>query len=199
MAGRVLEPLHEITATAHLLATNARSERLIDGLLLLARSDRGLSRRDPVRFDLLVDQALREAALGEGLYFGSDLEPLEVPGDHVLLMHMVVNLVRDAVLHNYPGGNVSVQVRAHGRPALIVADTGPVLPDDVVPGLFEPFRRLRGAGTPGAGLGLSIVRSIAHAHQGTVTAQAIPDGGPAVEVNLPVTDVRTPPTYGKIT
>lgn len=92
-------------------------------------------------------------------------------------MHMVVNLVRDAVLHDYPGGNVSVQVRAHGRPALIVADTGPVLPDDVVPGLFEPFRRLRGAGTPGAGLGLSVVRSIAHAHQGAVTAQAIRTAG----------------------
>ncbi|WP_202919055.1 ATP-binding protein [Saccharothrix deserti] len=70
------------------------------------------------------------------------------------------------------------------------AALGAVPPDDVVPGLFEPFRRLpgtttSGTTTPGAGLGLSIVRSIAHAHQGTVSAQAIPDGGPAVEVNLP--------------
>ncbi|NUT47018.1 MAG: HAMP domain-containing protein [Saccharothrix sp.] len=182
-----------------LLVTNARSERLIDGLLLLARSDRGLTRRDPVRLDLLVDQALREAALGEGRYFGSDLEPLEVPGDHVLLMHLVGNLVSNAIVHNHLGGNVSVRVRGHGRPALVVANTGPTLPDDVVPSLFEPFRRMPGATTPGAGLGLSIVRSIAHAHQGSVTAQAIPGGGLAVEVNLPVTDVRTPPTYGKIT
>jgi signal transduction histidine kinase len=183
----------------HLLATNARSERLIDGLLLLARSDRGLARHDPVRFDLLVDQVLREAAPGEDRHVDADLEPLEVPGDHVLLMHLVANLVRNAILHNHPGGAVSVRVRGHGRPALVVQNTGPVLPDDVVPGLFEPFRRLPGTTTPGAGLGLSIVRSIAHAHQGTVGARAVPGGGLAVEVNLRVTDVRTPPTYGKIT
>jgi signal transduction histidine kinase len=186
----------------HLLDTNERSERLIDGLLLLARSDRGLSSREPVRLDEVVDDvvmSLEPLSVEHDVRVSWSPTPRTVVGDPVLLSHLVANLVRNAVLYNKPGGSVSVTVGT--SPALRVVNTGSLIPADVVPGLFEPFRRLRTerlAGASGSGLGLSLVRSIATAHHGTASARPNEGGGLLIEVNLPVTDVRGPPTYGKI-
>jgi signal transduction histidine kinase len=186
----------------HLLDTNERSERLIDGLLLLARSDRGLSSREPVRLDEVVDDVVRSLA---PLFEEHDVSvewsptPRTVVGDPVLLSHLVANLVRNAVLYNRPGGSVKISVG--DVPALRVINTGELITADVVPGLFEPFRRLRTerlAGAAGSGLGLPLVRSIATAHHGAASARPNEGGGLLIEVNLPVTDVRGPPTYGKI-
>ncbi|WP_309111831.1 HAMP domain-containing sensor histidine kinase [Saccharothrix sp.] len=181
----------------HLLATNVRSERLIDGLLLLARSDRGLGRREPVELDQLVEDVVYTFR-HEPQDISLEAEPVTVLGDPVLLAHLVTNLLRNACTHNHEDGHVAVVVRGT-NPLLVVANTGEVIPEEAVPGLFEPFRRLPGAGGGGAGLGLSIVRSIALAHQGNVSAYPAGGGGLCVEVNLPVTDVRTTATYGKIT
>ncbi|NUT91904.1 MAG: HAMP domain-containing histidine kinase [Saccharothrix sp.] len=181
----------------HLLTTNVRSERLIDGLLLLARSDRGLGRREPVEFDYLVEDAVH-AFRHEPQDIGLVAEPVAVLGDPVLLTHLVTNLLRNACTHNHQDGDVAITVRGT-NPVLVVANTGAVIPPDAVPGLFEPFRRLADTRGGGAGLGLSIVRSIALAHQGNVVAHPIAGGGLRVEVNLPVTDVRAAATYGKIT
>jgi signal transduction histidine kinase len=181
----------------HLLETNVRSERLIDGLLVLARSDRGLGRRVPVSFGDLVEDVLYDFRQ-ESVHIASELEPCQVMGDPVLLSHMVTNLLRNACAYNRPDGDVWVEVNATGT-TLVVANTGGVVAPEAVATLFEPFRRLPNSGTPGAGLGLSIVRSIASAHGGGVSARPIADGGLVVEVNLPVTDVRTSATYGKIT
>jgi signal transduction histidine kinase len=74
-----------------------------------------------------------------------------------------------------------------GRAELIVRNTGPRIPAYEIPGLFEPFRRLRDriAHDGGTGLGLSIVRSVAHAHGGDVTARPRDGGGLEVTVTLP--------------
>jgi signal transduction histidine kinase len=173
----------------HLLHTNERSERLIDGLLVLARSDQGLVSRLPVRLDEVADAVLRSAtgmATEQGVTVASRLEPRTVVGDHVLLERLVTNLVQNALHYNEPGGTVRVHVGA--EPAIVVINTGPVVPGEAVPGLFEPFRRLdrsRAAGRDGAGLGLSIVRSIVKAHNGVVYAEPNLGGGLRITVHLP--------------
>ncbi|MFL6127342.1 sensor histidine kinase [Actinophytocola sp.] len=175
---------------SHLLHTNERSERLIEGLLLLARSDRGLDSREPVRLDLVaasVVDGARHLAGESGVRVTSELAPRTVPGDPVLLERLVTNLVHNAIHYNAPGGSVTIEVGEY--PALVVVNTGPKVPSDQVNHLFEPFRRLnrdRTAHRSGAGLGLSIVRSVAHAHGGSVSATPNPGGGLRVTVKLPV-------------
>ncbi|MGW2201169.1 ATP-binding protein [Streptomyces sp. NPDC001774] len=178
-----------------LLDSNRRSERLIEGLLVLARSERGLEEREDVPLGEVVAEECEafgvecdEAGGGHGQGGGGGGGPV-VRGSRVLLGQLVRNLVANAVVHNVPGG--SVEVRVDGG-VVTVENTGPVVAPGEVPGLFEPFRR--GAGRdrmgPGAGLGLSIVRSIAAAHGGTVGAVARGEregGGLVVTVTLPVT------------
>ncbi|MEO6082709.1 MAG: ATP-binding protein [Umezawaea sp.] len=185
----------------HLLDTNLRSEKLIDGLLLLARSDRGLTQRGPVRLHDVVAEVISTCAeLADSRQVRVLVASSRriVVGDPVLLSHLVSNLVRNAILYNVPGGTVRVEVGS--EPALRVVNTGEPIPPDAVPGLFEPFRRYRTErlAAEGSGLGLSLVRSIAAAHDGSVTGCPNVGGGLLLEVNLPVTDVRATPTYGKI-
>ena len=174
---------------SHLLHTNERTERLIEGLLLLARSDRGLSSRVPVRLDQVVVSVLdgaRHLADDAGVTLTPRLAPRTVPGDPELLERLVTNLVQNAIHYNSRGGSVTVEVGEY--PALVVVNTGPKVPPDQVNALFEPFRRLdrdRTAHRTGAGLGLSIVRSVAHAHGGGVSATPNPGGGLWVTVKLP--------------
>ncbi|MER5306837.1 ATP-binding protein [Streptomyces sp. NPDC002773] len=174
-----------------LLDANRRSERLIDGLLLLARSERGLAEREDVVLGEVVEEEYAGACVAAG---GGGV----VRGSRVLLGQLVRNLVANAVAYNVPGGGGVVDVRVEGG-VLTVTNTGPVVPVGEVDGLFEPFRR--GAGRdrmgPGAGLGLSIVRSIATAHGGSARAVARgaeEGGGLVVTVTLPVT-VTTSPVF----
>ena len=179
MAGRVLE-------------ANVRSERLIEGLLTLARSERQLQADEPVDLDLVATDALSEAAAEIerlGLRVSSVLGRARVGGDGALLERLVANLVENAVRHNRPGGWVEVDTGRAGPLAVVrVANGGPSIPPEQVATLFEPFRRLnadRTGSDRGAGLGLSIVRSVATAHGGRTTAKALPKGGLEVTVELP--------------
>jgi signal transduction histidine kinase len=173
----------------HLLHTNERSERLIEGLLVLARSDQGLVTRVPVRLDQVVEGVLRSCtglAAEQGVTVASRLEPRLVVGDQVLLERLVTNLVQNAIHYNETGGSVLVTVAEH--PALVVSNTGPVVPSEALPSLFEPFRRLdkERVGHNGAGLGLSIVRSVAAAHHGMVYAEPNFGGGLRIIVGFPL-------------
>ncbi|MFI7544941.1 ATP-binding protein [Actinoplanes sp. NPDC049599] len=175
--------------TAQLLETNERNERLIEGLLVLAESDRGLLARTPLRLDHIVAEVLdahRARATEAGITITSTLRPRLVLGERVLLERLVSNLVQNAVRYNRPDGTIDVRVDAD--PALIVTNTGDDVPPDAVPALFEPFRRLSGARIHhggGAGLGLAITRSITRAHDGFIAASSTGHDGLRVQVSLP--------------
>jgi signal transduction histidine kinase len=175
-----------------LLATNERSERLIDGLLALAVSENEPARRGPVDLAAVAAQALdllgAEAA-ERGVAVRSELGAAPVRGDGVLLERLATNLLQNGIRHNETGGWVEVVTsQAPGGSELVVTNTGPVVPPYEVEALFEPFRRLsveRTASDRGVGLGLSIVRSVARAHGGTVAATPREGGGLVVRVALP--------------
>ncbi|MFC8075295.1 sensor histidine kinase [Streptomyces sp. NPDC057307] len=177
---------------AKLIDTAVGSEQLIEGLLLLAVSDEGLRRRERVALDetgAAVIDALAADAEARSITVGLTTRPVTVEGDAVLLDHLVHNLVANALRHNHPGGTVRVDVRPDGPGVVLeVANTGPVVAPETVPLLFEPFRRARArqhAPGEGAGLGLSIVASIARAHGGEAGAKANPGGGLTARVVLP--------------
>jgi signal transduction histidine kinase len=175
----------------HLLRTNERSERLIEGLLVLAESDRGLPGTVLLRLDELADSVIdahQEMAGRHALSLRRSLAERQVSGDLPLLERLIGNLVTNAIAYNEPGGWVEVEVASQPGPALTVRNTGQSVPAESVPGLFEPFQRLTADRTNqggGVGLGLSIVRSITAAHGGTLQARPRPGGGLIVEIDLP--------------
>ena len=176
---------------AHLIRTNERNERLIEGLLVLAEADRGLPGMVPARLDELAGSVVgthQELAARHQVSLRPVLASRIVSGDPLLLERLVSNLVANAIKYNEPGGWAEVEVASEPGPALIVRNTGQVVPAEAMTALFEPFRRLTAERTDhggGAGLGMSIVRSITTAHGGTVRAQPRPDGGLIVEIDMP--------------
>jgi signal transduction histidine kinase len=177
-----------------LLRTNERNERLIEGLLVLAESDRGLPGKIPVRLDELAGSVLdahEQLAAKHEVTLHRKLSERTVAGDPVLLERLIANLVANAIAYNEPGGWAEVEVAVADQPALAVRNTGQHIPAEDVTSLFEPFRRLgadRTRNNGGAGLGLSIVRSAVAAHEGTVRARPRPEGGLIIEVEFPQID-----------
>jgi signal transduction histidine kinase len=191
-SGRVPADLRELVDTV--LATNARSELIIDGLLTLARSESQAITRVPVDLsDAAADAVEQTAGEAAAARVTVDATPDQAGtvGDPVLLEHLALNLVRNGLRHNHPGGWVTVSTTARapsGEAELIVANSGPVVPPEHISALFEPFRRLghgRDPGREGVGLGLSIVRSVVRAHGGRLTAESREAGGLVVRVRLP--------------
>jgi len=174
-----------------LLEVNARHERLIDGLLTLARSEHAAFR--PVALDLadvarrVTDQARAEAGR-VGVRITRDLVAAPLLGDPVLLERLTLNLVQNAIRHNRPEGWAKVSTTTTSETVvLIVENSGPEVAEYEIPGLFEPFRQQEGrtSSVAGSGLGLSIVRSVARAHGGEVSGVPLPAGGLRVQVVLP--------------
>ncbi|QRX95437.1 MULTISPECIES: sensor histidine kinase [Streptomyces] len=176
-----------------LLATNERSEQLVEGLLLLARSENKIVDKRPVDLSEVASQAVdqtREEAQAKGVQLRGVRQQVFVQGNGVLLERIALNLVQNAVRYNVPeGGWVEVTTEPQpGCAVLVVSNTGPVVPAYEVENLFEPFRRLRTERTgsdKGVGLGLSIVRSVVRAHDGTITAEPREGGGLDMRVVLP--------------
>jgi signal transduction histidine kinase len=178
----------------NLLEINARHERLISGLLLLAGSENELSDRFPVDLADVAEHVAAQAAAEArraGVDLRTDAREALTSGDALLLERLVTNLVENGIRHNTgEGGWVAVASRAAGdrEVEVEVANTGPVVPAYEVPSLFEPFRRLgpeRVVTAKGVGLGLSIVRSVARVHGGRVAARPREGGGLVVTVTLP--------------
>ena len=177
-----------------LLATNERSEQLVEGLLLLARSDNEIIDRKPVDLaevaSRAIDQARSEAET-KGVEVRGERKPAVVQGNGVLLERIALNLVQNAVRYNVPeGGWVEVVTELRdGHATLLVSNTGPVVPAYEIDNIFEPFRRLRTERTgsdKGVGLGLSIVRSVARAHGGHIAARPREGGGLVMRVTFPI-------------
>ncbi len=175
-----------------------RSEKLIDGLLVLANTENS---PDMVDLDLAeitareVERASDEAdALG--LRLDLDLQPAPLQGERSLLERMVGNLVENAVRHNTADGWFSVSTRAaDDRAILEVANGGPVVSPEDADRLFERFYRpdkSRSRKTGGFGLGLSIVKAVVAAHGGSIDLVAPEEGGLRVTVGLPA---QAPASY----
>lgn len=172
-----------------ILAAGEDQERVIEALLTLARSQRGLDRREQIDLADVVPAVVAElddTAIAPELSTG----PAPTMGDRRLVERLVGNLVDNAVRHNETDGWAMVWTGiADGRPTIQVSNGGAPVPTDVVGKLFQPFQRLepRTAGRDGHGLGLSIVAAIADAHGATVVATANPNGGLTVTVVFPPT------------
>jgi signal transduction histidine kinase len=164
-----------------------QQERLLEACLLLARSRGGPGRCEPVDLAAIADDALGAHDL-RGLASVVALGPAWTAGDPDLLERLAANLVSNAVRHNVARGRIEVATGTDaGRAALVVANTGPLVPAAELRRLFRPFERLdRRPG--GAGLGLAVVQAVADAHRAIVTARPRAGGGLRIRVAFPAFD-----------
>jgi signal transduction histidine kinase len=168
-----------------------RAESMVEALLTLAVSDQGKLSTEFTDLATWAEDAI-DAAAPEierlDLHVDTTLDPAETTGDPQLLDRMIQNLVDNAVRYNEPGGWITLRTgTSDGAVYLQIANSGPFIPDDAVPSLFEPFRRMeaRTGVRDGVGLGLSITRSVVTAHRATVTARSQPAGGLDISVVIP--------------
>jgi signal transduction histidine kinase len=142
-----------------------RSERIIDSLLTLARSEGATPGDHPVDLGALANQVvarLEREAVAASVTLADDLAPAPVRGDEVLLERLIENLVRNAIRYNRPGGRVRVSTEAGGGGVrLAVRNSGEPIPPEDVDSLFEPFRRLGATGCARTRASASASRSCA--------------------------------------
>ncbi|GAA2080012.1 ATP-binding protein [Streptomyces albiaxialis] len=168
------------------LAAGESQERLIEALLTLASGERGLDldRRAPLDLAEVTGEVLRGLAPGPAV--GTGLARARTYGDADLVARLAANLVENARRYTPPDGWIHVHTgTSEGNALLHVANSGPAIPAQRIPALFQPFQRLdesRAAAPEGHGLGLSIVAAIARAHGARVRAVPGPEGGLAVTV-----------------
>jgi signal transduction histidine kinase len=158
---------------------------LLDGLMVLALSER--PQREPLDLASAVGAAARTVR-SEDVRVRLDLGSAAVRGERRMLERLAANLIENGVRYNAPGGYVAVSTRVHegGGAVLDVVNSGPHVDPAVAERLTEPFERGgRAHDGGGAGLGLSIVRSVAEAHGGRMTLTPRREGGLAVRVTLP--------------
>ncbi len=184
-----------------LLQVNRRNENLIDGLLVLASSEQRLEVRARVDLAEVTGRAIMSAqseADSRRIRIESNLQSGYVTGDPALLERLAHNLIDNAVRYNTGSGLGWIRVAVAAERDYVwlgVENTGPIVATSDLDVIFEPFRRLPSheritdtgttPGARGAGLGLSIVRSVAIAHGGGVSAAARPEGGLIITVTLP--------------
>jgi signal transduction histidine kinase len=188
------------------LAEGERQARLIDALLVLARSERGLDHREPLDLATVADSVvlgLAGNAEHPEIDVQTSLAPAPTEGDARLVERLLTNLVDNAVRHNTPGGIVEVVTGTRAGGAFLgVANSGPPIPAADLARLFLPFQRRDADSSDtdeGLGLGLSIVQAIADAHGATIAAWPRPAGGLHMEITFAVaapTDAR--PVVGTV-
>jgi len=176
-----------------LLVLSEEQERLLESLLTLAWSERGLDRQEPFDLAAVAEAVLRDPPPETelGVRIESEIEPAPAAGDAALAERLVRNLIDNAVRHNVPRGQVRVKTgTGTGGAFLSVANDGAVIPAAEVERLLEPFQRLGSDRTSPSdghhGLGLSIVHAIATAHHATLLVEARPEGGLTVRVEFPL-------------
>ncbi|MEO6879103.1 MAG: HAMP domain-containing sensor histidine kinase [Gemmatimonadaceae bacterium] len=184
-------------------AAARRLRRIVDDLFLVARADAGEQplRLVPVYLDEIVADCVRDArslADARGVHLSSDQLP-EAPtnGDELLLHRLILNLLDNAIKYSPAGATVTVRLAVTETDICVeVEDTGPGIPPDVQPRVFDRFVRADNARshdadtlTSGAGLGLSIARWIAEAHGGSLDLDKSSGSGSLFVLRLPVPGV----------
>ena len=163
-----------------------RSERVIDGLLILARTGI-IERSESVDLVPIVHDALEQASTDALEVTVEAPGALFVHGDRSLLDRLVRNLVTNAAIHNHEGGEITIALTSDGDHAsLTISNTGDDLDVATVSRLGEPFFRAGGSTAPGTGLGVAVVRSIVEAHVGRLDLSPRDGGGLVAVVTLPL-------------
>ena len=185
------------TVLTRVLETNRANRETIDALLDLADAQSGKLARENVDMEATVRDALGVIApevAERDLHVSSHLRAIQVPGDPVLLRQSVSNLLRNAARYNVDGGRITVgMARLDDGVRLTIHNDGPVVPEDKVDSLREPFVRGEGRGRTrgsGHGLGLAIVTAVATAHGGELHLSANPTGGLTSVLELPRGEVE---------
>ena len=173
-----------------------RLKKIVEGLFALSRLDAGEAQQESATFDLaelatLTTDQMCLLAEDKGVSIaGNFAQKVMVRGDRARLKQVLVNLLDNAIKYTSSGGKVTVSVTArNGKAVLEVSDNGIGIPADAMPHLFERFfhvDKARSRETGGAGLGLSIVKSICAAHEGRVDAQSKEGEGSRFIVELPL-------------
>jgi signal transduction histidine kinase len=172
------------------LASNKQQQQMIEALLTLARSQGGTDTGDAVDLaDLAQDAITLRAQRLEDITLAADLHPAPLTGDPALLERLVTNLIDNAIVHNVASGAwITVETGNESTGSwLRVSNSGPEVPESMIPEIFEPFRRIEGERTAtasGFGLGLSIVQAIADVHGAAIAARQVEGGGLEVEVRF---------------
>ena len=173
------------------LALGQHQERLVNALLTLATSERGVEVWEPFDLAQITETILTgrtHEADNQNIHIQASLPAAPATGDPKLVELLVANLIDNALRHNTPGGNIEVStISAPGRATITVTNTGPTVPASKIDRLFQPFQQ---AGSPrightdGHGLGLAIVGAIAKAHHAKITAHPRPHGGLDIAVTF---------------
>jgi two-component system OmpR family sensor kinase len=181
-------------AVQQLEAGVARAARLVEQLLALAREERGVGReRLPVALRDVAREVLEEMlplADRRGIDLGMErADAVSVAGDREALRVLVRNLLDNAVRYSPEGGRVDVSVERQDltpqRAVLVVSDRGPGVPIADRERVFDRFYRVPGTGSPGSGIGLALVRSIAAHHQALIRLDdGDGDGGRGLRVSV---------------
>lgn len=167
-----------------------RAAAIIEALLTLSTAEGSPRSRTPVDLAPAAEDALESAAADiarRRLELETDTAPALTCGDRVLIERLVSNLVDNAVRHNVDGGALLIRtLERDGTAELLVSNSGPRIPAELLPTLFEPFARgTRSSSVEGVGLGLSIARTIAVAHGASIQAEPRDGGGLEVRVSFP--------------
>lgn len=180
--------LREVATTV--VETTDRTERLLDGLLVLAASTRGVRRDEPVDLGAVARRALHTVepeARAARIRLSAALSPAPVRGDAALLERLAGNLLENALRHGAPASDVVLDVRARGDDAVLrIRNAGDPIDQAALERLTEPFERLDRRRAHGTGLGLSIVSAVAEAHGGALRLDAPAAGGLCAEVRIPL-------------
>ncbi|TLM63944.1 MAG: HAMP domain-containing protein [Deltaproteobacteria bacterium] len=175
-----------------------RMERIIENLLLLAKSESGeltLELREFNLSDLVQALYMQGRTLGEAKRISVNLrvdvdEEMRIRGDELRLRQMFLNLIANGIKYTPEGGALEIAMSRDGEMARIdVADNGIGIPVEAQPYIFDRFYRVdkaRNRMDGGSGLGLSIVKSIAVAHGGRISVHSSPGQGSTFTVLLPI-------------
>jgi signal transduction histidine kinase len=174
------------------LALGERQGRLVDGLLTLASSERGVERREALDLAEITNRVLvsrYQDAERRGIEVQASLHAAPTTGDPILVESLVANLLDNAIQHNVPNGNIELSTnRLRTVSQLSIGNSGPIVPAAEVERLFQPFQRLghdRTGSGDRHGLGLAIAKAIAQAHDADITPHPRSTGGLNILVSFP--------------